>query len=235
MKEAANGLSNVPSRPQRIACWVYLPFHAVVIPLFLAILRAYLPGGLSDIAENTVNYTLGFVFCVGVMWTFLRGAFDVLLDNPAKCATALAVGYLRYWLLAYLAAGVLFAALGDAALANPNNQAVLELMDETAGPVAGLVIFIAPVVEELLFRGVVFGSLRGRSRTLAYILSILIFSLCHVWQYALSAMDWTLLLYIVQYIPASYALAWVYEKTDSIWMPIFLHMLMNGLSLLVLA
>ena len=31
-------------------------------------------------------------------------------------------------------------------------------------------------------------------------------------------------------IPAGYALAWLYDKTNCIWMPIFLHMLINALA-----
>ncbi|MDR1131561.1 MAG: CPBP family intramembrane metalloprotease [Oscillospiraceae bacterium] len=233
MKAASGDFLNTLSGPQRLAGWIYLPFHAVVLPLFLAILRAYLPDGLSDVAVNTVYFALGFIFCISVMWRFLRGAFDLLLDRLAKCAVALVFGYLGYDLLAYLAAGVLFAVLGDMP-SNPNDQAVIELMNEAPGPVTGLVIFIGPVVEEVLFRGVVFGSLRDKSRALAYILSMVIFSVCHIWQYVLIAMSWTPLIYMLPYIPAAYVLARTYEKTGSIWTPIFLHMLINGLALLVL-
>ena len=41
-------------------------------------------------------------------------------------------------------------------------------------------------------------------------------------------MSW---LYIVQYLPVSYLLVRCYERTDSIWCSIFLHMIINGVSL----
>ena len=113
---------------------------------------------------------------------------------------------------------------------NPNDQMVWDLtLDNNAFRAA--VIFMGPIVEEILFRGALFGGLRKRSRVWAYVLSIAIFSLCHVWQYAIAAMDWTILIYVLQYIPVAVALAWAYERSNSIWVPIGMHMLINSMSL----
>ena len=48
-----------------------------------------------------------------------------------------------------------------------------------------IVIFLAPFVEEVLFRGLVFGNLRGKSACGgATLVSCLLFALLHVWQFA---------------------------------------------------
>lgn len=233
LRVVITGFLNTMTKPQKILGFIYLPLHVFIIPLFLGMAAYWLPEGLDELTANIIYYATGFVFCLVCMWKYLRGAFDIMLDNPAVSISALIFGYFIWLLLSYLAAGVLFALLGDQ-MSNPNNEAVLALENNSPRAVLGLAVFIAPVVEEILFRGVVFGSLRPKHRGWAFILSIGLFALYHVWQYALGAMDWTLLLYAVQYIPAGYALAWTYEKTNSIWIPVFLHMFINGLSLLIL-
>ncbi len=85
-----------------------------------------------------------------------------------------------------------------------------ESNDETLQSYAGrvgqiikaLAICIAPVVEEVLFRGVLFGQIRKANRVLAYGISALLFGVFHVWQYALVSGDLKLLLYTMQYISA---------------------------------
>ena len=92
-------------------------------------------------------------------------------------------------------------------------------------------VFMAPLVEECLFRGVLFGAIRPRSRFWAYAVSIAAFALYHVWQYAFMYQDARLLLSALRYVPVSAALAFCYEQTRSIWPPVFFHMFINAMSL----
>ncbi len=78
----------------------------------------------------------------------------------------------------------------------------------------------------------VFGILRRRNRMLAYAVSMAMFSLYHVWSYAF--LDLKNLIYLLQYIPVSFLLCRCYERTNSIWGSIFLHMLVNGISMSLL-
>ena len=82
--------------------------------------------------------------------------------------------------------------------------------------------------------GVVFGTIRPKSRFWAYAASIALFSLYHVWQYVLVYQDPKLLLSALAYVPVSAALTFCYEQTRSIWSPVFFHMCINALSLTVL-
>ena len=112
---------------------------------------------------------------------------------------------------------------------NPNNALVME-MAQDSGVIRAVAIFLAPIVEEVLFRGALFGSIRTRSRAWAYVASVAAFSLYHVWQYAAAYADWKMLLYALQYIPISIVLAWAYERSGCIWTSIFFHMGFNALS-----
>ena len=97
------------------------------------------------------------------------------------------------------------------------------------GKTAALAIFLAPLVEEPVFRGAVFGGLYRRGRRLAYGASMLLFSLYHVWGYAL--LDPIYWVYLLQYLPVSWLLCRCYERCNSIWGSIFFHMTVNAVSI----
>ena len=117
----------------------------------------------------------------------------------------------------------------------PNNDTVTGLAKVDYKRVIAVAVLMAPLVEECLFRGVVFGTIRPRSRFWAYAASIALFSLYHVWQYVIVYSYPKLLLSALAYVPVSAALTFCYEQTRSIWPPVFFHMFVNALSLAVLA
>lgn len=224
---------NAMTRTQTVLGWVYFALHIIGIPLLLSLWAQFAENAPGDAVMNGVYYGIGLAFTLTVMLRFLRAGFDTLLDNLPRCVLALVAAVALDYCLSFAVTAVLL--LLQEASQTPNNKAVMSLAGENYGLMRALAVFIAPLVEETLFRGVVFGSLRGRSRALAYIVSVALFSLCHVWQYALAALDWRELLYAVQYIPVSFALAWCYERSGTIWTPIFMHMGINALSFAVLS
>lgn len=230
MKVIITGFIDTMSKPQRIAGYVYLPLHVLIIPLFIGMLAYYSVSSIDEITANLIYYAVGLAFCIIVMWKYLRSAFDILLDNMGKNIIMLLFAYFIYFMLSYIASAVITLIFSGNAV-NPNNEMVSELSDENSQAAIALAVFIAPIVEEVLFRGVLFGSIRRKNRTWAFIVSIAVFSLYHVWQYAVAYGDATMLIYAIQYIPASYALAWCYERTNCIWVPVFLHMIINSAAL----
>ena len=111
-----------------------------------------------------------------------------------------------------------------------NNETVTELISTNRYVMLAASVIFAPIVEETLVRGVVFGTIRPASRVLAYIVSALLFTLMHNWQYFGLHPFVSILLSCLPYLPASVALAWVYEKGGTIWAPITLHALINAMS-----
>ena len=93
-----------------------------------------------------------------------------------------------------------------------------------------IVIFLAPFVEEVLFRGLVFGNLRRKSAAVGYLVSCLLFALLHVWQFAVVNRDITYFLLMLQYLVPGLVLAWVYDRTGTLWTSIGLHAAANALS-----
>jgi len=109
------------------------------------------------------------------------------------------------------------------------SAAVMEMAGVEYGKTAALAIFLAPLVEEPVFRGAVFGGLYRYGRPLAYGASMLLFSLYHVWGYALQ--DPVYWVYLLQYLPVSWLLCRCYERCNSIWGSIFFHMTVNAVSI----
>ncbi len=212
--------------------WIYLLLHVAALPLLLGLLQIVLPEPLPEAQLDLIYYVIGVLFCLTVMFSFLRRSFDRLADNLRLCLMTILLALLLDYALSGVAALVLL--LVDGVLNNPNNENVMNLASQDIGTVKAIAIFLAPIVEETLFRGVLFGSVRQRSRAWAYVVSAAAFSLYHVWQYAVAYADATQLLYALQYIPVSFALAWAYERSGSIWTNIFFHMGFNAMSFYVL-
>ena len=164
------------------------------------------------------------------MYSVLRGGFDVLADAPVRCLGVMLLGFMIDYALSGAAALVML--LLPAAAENPNTEQILTAAQSDPGTVKAVTIFLVPIVEEMLFRGVVFGSLRSRSRPWAFIVSAALFSAYHVWGYA--AADPAAWIYLVQYLPISIVLAWIYERSGTIWTSIFFHMGINAMSFYVL-
>ena len=85
----------------------------------------------------------------------------------------------------------------------------------------------------MLFRGLMFGSLRKYSRSLGYVVSILVYAFYAAQQYAFTPgnVDLRYLLLMVRYLPMAAALTWSYDNGGSVWTPIFLRMALNGFQL----
>lgn len=220
---------------QRPLGLVYLPMHYFILPILVSMLGSFVQVPISNAAANLIYYAPGFVFCFTVMYSYLRKGFDILLDRKLFMLLSYFFTFCIYMLLSFITSFVLLLILQDD-FANPNNGTVQELINaEGIGPYLAISVFIAPIVEEVLFRGVVFGGLRRKSRFWAFAVSIALFAFYHVWQYLLIEMDPIVLVYMLQYVPAGAALVLCYEQTSCIWMPVIFHMTVNLTSILALA
>lgn len=222
-------------KSEKIFGWLYLFIHAVVLVYLIGFLNStlFVSLGISmDTAHlNLVYYAVSFTIVVLGMFRFLKASFSDLCDNLWRTLSSLVLGYAFYYALLFLVTLGLAHLLSD--LVNPNSEIVAQEAKLNANVLKASAVLLAPVVEEVLFRGVVFGTIRRKSRLLAYAVSTLVFSFYHLWQYFFIDFDWTLLLYMLQYVPGSIALAWCYERSRNIWGAVFLHMAINFISLAV--
>jgi membrane protease YdiL (CAAX protease family) len=85
-------------------------------------------------------------------------------------------------------------------------------------------------VEEVLFRGYIFGNIREHSRAVAYIASCLLFAFLHVWQFAFVSHSLSYFLLMLQYLVPGLVLAWSYEHSGTLWGSVLLHAAVNALA-----
>ena len=92
---------------------------------------------------------------------------------------------------------------------------------------------LAPILEELLFRGLVFRSLRDKSKWLAIFASSFLFGFLHIYS-ALFAGDLSQLIYLFSYGGMGFAFSYAYEKRKTICVPILMHMINNLVAIILL-
>lgn len=207
--------------------WVFFALYLLVFPYLNGWLqRLWMSEGEVPIAEtNLVYYALLFTLALLVFWTFLRHAFDLLADWLPENLFAFFTGLAGWAALSFL--------VGLIPLPVESLQS-LQWQQEyflSAGVTTMLVVVLIPLIEEILFRGLVFGSLRQYSRPLAYAVSIFIFAMASVWRYALDFRDARYLLTALDFLPAGLALAWCYDNGGSIWGTVALRMAINAITL----
>ena len=210
------------SMPQTILVLCWLPIHVLGLPLLLFRLFPQ----LDSAGLNFADYVIGaLVLTLGCL-SFLRRDFDRLWERPLFILGQALLGYGLMFLADYLFSVLLGPFLPAE---NPNNASLEELARQDQGRIAAMSVILAPLTEELIFRGGVFGLLRRWSRIAAYAGCVLLFGAYHTWQYALvSPVYW---LFLLQYLPAGLLLCYSYEKTECIWTPILFHILNNALAL----
>ena len=226
------GVQPVPWTPRTTFWWLLggLLLAIIVPPLLVAPFDPKLEGDGALLAAQAIfDGLLGFV-ALGVAsdWKFrpLARPLRLLGLRPFRPS---AIWIMLATLVAYYIAAGLFASLvlkpdqedigGDLGVGNPSIViAVLAVL---------MIALLAPVAEELFFRGFVFAGLRTRwSLWPAAITSGLIFGLVHAS---------TGITTVVPLAALGVALCWLYDRTGSLWPCVIAHMINNGLALAVVS
>ena len=93
-------------------------------------------------------------------------------------------------------------------------------------------VFLVPLTEEALYRGLLFHKLYEKKPIWAYIVSMLGFAAIHVMGYIGTQPPLVLFLCFLQYLPAGYCLCWCYRRTGTILCPVLMHTIVNASSIL---
>lgn len=115
------------------------------------------------------------------------------------------------------------------------NQIIIQDMTQ-ALPIATffLAVICAPVIEELLFRGLIFTSLSKTSTAFASLFASLLFGLSHLAAGFQAGNGWSELWYLPTYMFLGWIINRAYIKTESIFGSILLHFLNNAIAIAVL-
>ena len=217
------------SRTEKIAGWLYMAFSLVALPGFLNWCNGQLADPVDESTLNFVFYLTNFLFVCGIFRIFLRASVIAAWRDIWNFIQAVVLGYVAYWasskamefVMSYLLPG----------FSNINDAAITELARTNYALMLIGVVFLVPLTEEMLYRGLIFRNLWQSSKVAAYLLSMAAFAAVHVLGYIGSEDITTLLICFLQYLPAGLCLAWTYTKADNNFAPILVHAIVNAIAI----
>ena len=220
---------------KQLASWGvrYLLFQLFVLPFLLDWLLSMLGLHIDDGKFNMLYYTVNFAIVVGIFWRFLQASLRHALENIGQVLIPAAIGFLAYRFISTVVDMTIYGLF-------PNffnvNDANIQAISQGQLPMwCFATIVLVPPVEELLFRGAMFGGLYNRNKILAWVVSVLGFCLLHVIGYV-GYYTWdVLLICAIQYLPASICFAAAYRYSGNIFTPILMHAAINSVAMLALA
>lgn len=166
---------------------------------------------------------------LGVSWMFvlrpraLAGSPSWLGRDPVGAARA-GIGWgVVAWIAATAVSAVVVVVLDELGVSTDPEPAerALALIDPWLAVAA--IVILAPIAEELFFRGIVFNAwLRERGQRFAYVGSAALFAVIH---FSIAS--------LVPIFLLGLALAWVYRRTGTLLAPILMHATVNGISVAI--
>lgn len=222
-----------PWRPQLTRAelgrgWVFFALYVFLFPWLMGWVQRSYQGEFPVAEANVVYYLIIAALTFLVLWSYLKLSFRLLLDWLPENLFAFVTGLAGGEVLTFLAN------LIPLPVQNPNLMSYPEQYFFAPAATVLILVVLMPLVEEVFFRGLLFTTVRGYSRVLAYVLSAGVYAFYCAAQfvYAFGMLDLRYLLLMIQYVPMALALTWCYDRGGSIWSAIVLHMVFNGFTLL---
>ena len=174
---------------------------------------------------NALFFLCNFVITALVFRRFLTKNLMLVPGNLLRTLKGMLVGFCIYWLL-QVGIGI----IGDLLSGNidiPNDDTIASIADENYRIMWAGAVLLAPLTEETLVRGLVFGNVRRWNRAAAYGAAAAVFAAMHILPYIGDMSALSLCYNILVYGLPSVALCVCYEYAGTIWAPIGLHMIIN--------
>ena len=218
---------------------IYLPLYFIFARYIVSYIFQFFIYLFSLNDMNVINAWFNFaidgILCLIGFFMFTRYFKEAWqyfkeLSGKTKLKIALA-GYGIIYLISFITN--LIIQLIDFGSQSANQMNVETIMAAAPLPMIIAVVVFAPIIEELVFRGIIFRSLRKFNVPLAIIVSGFLFGFIHV-SSAVFAGDFSQLLQVLPYMAMGIVFAYSYEKSKSISVPIYLHMINNLVSVLLI-
>lgn len=187
---------------------------------------------------NFLSYfLLAFVF-VFVLRDYYKNEFQSFSKNILLYLGFAIGGFiLNYFLSAVIQE--IYNAVGFESRDTANQETISETLKYPLLSIP-MIIFGAPLVEETIFRGVVFNYFRNLKLKnnlniiLGFIFSSSLFGLIHVFSTFLTTGDVTELILVLPYVAAGFVLTLLYYKTNNLFVPMLMHFLQNSFAVVVI-
>ena len=197
-----------------------LPYLAVLINYYVQ-----LPVWALNFSLFLLNFLCLCAICHRYLWENLKTA----VSAPWRTLRYAGQGIVLYYSLSALV-GMLILHFAPQ-FTNLNDESVSAMQTQGGFAMSFATVFLVPVAEETLFRGLLFRGLYDRSPVLSWLISTVVFSLVHIAGYIGQYDPMMLLMAFRQYLPAGICLAYAHKKADTILSPILMHIAINQVAL----
>ncbi len=209
----------------------YLLFQIFLLPTLLSMVGLLLPFPLDGTRLNLLYMTTNFLAIALIFPRFLMGFFPIGGKKLLRSLTIGLAGFILYWALSLALNHLLGLLQPD--FTNQNDQNIIEMAEANYGLMLLGTVVLAPITEEVFFRGLVFRGLYDRPPILAWIVSVSVFSAIHLLGYIQTLSPVALLISFVQYLPAGLCLAASYRLSGTLICPILIHAAINAVGMIV--
>lgn len=224
-------LSVTPNSSETAAGMGYLIFQLMFLGAVLYVVNSLLPKPMSWTQLNCAAFIINFICVLLIfrkfLWKNLQNAFGSIWNTLRWSAAGFGFYYLGNMVVSILIIAV------NPSFSNVNDDSIGQMVQQSYALMTICTVLLVPIVEETLYRGLVFGTLYKKHPVLAYIISTAFFAAVHVVGYVDVLTPGALVLSFLQYVPAGLSLAWAYAQSDSIWASILIHMINNQLGILL--
>lgn len=211
----------------------YLPFYLIFSSMLIQLVLFWiLPEEPTNLVLNACYYGLNTLCILLIFHRFLWNNLRVFAQSWRTVLKNLPAALVAYYAISMVVNAAILLLMPD--FANQNDATVGGILDEQPVLMIVIAVILAPLIEETLFRGLIFSNLRAKNRFLAYAFTALFFAAIHIVPYLRTMTPMEVVLSIAQYLPATLVLANFYERTDTILAPMLLHAAINSISCVVM-
>ena len=211
----------MPTDPNPLIQNAYRPIPWWSLVIFLLALPVIGFGVVQFLPDHGMMSILGAFFVIGFLAVIVAVA---PLGRAAIPALGLRPANWKYPVFGALGTLVLSIAVSQFGLEPQGMKQVIEIVREPKQLAISLLLLavLAPIVEELVFRGLLYGWIAGRWNSLAaWLVSSLAFAAAH-WEPA----------HVILVLPLGLLFGWLRRRTDSLLPSLFAHIVNNGFALL---
>lgn len=217
---------------ERSIGWIYWGLQLLVLPIVMSMLLEHFGIELSETRFNFLFFAINFVCLTVILRRFLGKNAIVALHQPFRTLRYAFGAFALFWLSTVIIGSVTKYYVPG--FSNVNDATILDMANQEYTLTAIGTVLLAPVAEELMYRGLIFDALHHRSPAGAFFVTTVVFAAIHVVGYIGHYRPFILLLCFLQYIPAGLCLGWAYTKSGTIWAPILAHIAINQTTILTM-
>ena len=205
------------NRQKYLMCIVFIPFYLLYGATIVALVMQFILSQMSIEMELTtfqayLNFYLDFILIGILIWIFKdmlkKQAIEFMNHFKKNILQSLVIGPILVMILNML--GTLLM-IYCGVFATENQNTVVQILNEQILVFEFTAVCLAPVIEELLFRGFVMNWIYEIHPLLAHIVSALTFGFLHVFNVVLSG-DMTGFVQMIPYAFMGLGLSYFYEK-----------------------